>query len=259
MAGGPIVFRTLIFCACLVGLVAGLALTAVQAVGVTPIILAAEKFEVVEEAASAGEPHSHDEGAAGHHSQETWAPQDGVERTLYSAVANILAGIGFAAVVLALMRQLRGMGWVRVSPMKGVLWGIAGFIVIFLAPAIGLPPEIPGAEAAVLGQRQGWWLLAVTASGIGLGIVALAPVRFKLAGVLILAVPHLVGAPHHGGPVFTHPDAGAVAALNELHHQFILASGVTNLVFWLVTGVLSAALFQRYIQDSARNGAPNAA
>lgn len=262
------VFRNLIFCACLVGLVSGLVLTAVQALGVTPIIVAAEAFEVAEEPASGGQGHHRDEAGAGDHPHEAdahrhgagWVPRDGGERTFYSALSNVLAGVGFAAVLLALISQFQGLGWVRrVSAARGVAWGLAGFAVVFLVPAVGLPPEIPGVTAAPLEQRQLWWLLTVVASGTGLGVIALAPNRFKILGVLPLAVPFLIGAPHPAGPEFSHPDAQAVAALTELHHRFILASGASNLVFWLVTGVLCAVLFQRYIQDRVEDDAPVAA
>lgn len=243
------IFRNIIFSACLVGLMVGVLLTVAQSLGVTPIIYAAEVYEVAdtlvpETVSEAG--HSHGSGEH-HHESEAWAPEDGTERTFFTLVSNVLAGIGFAAVLLALMSQLQIMGVTRVSLLKGMAWGLAGFAVFFAVPGIGLPPEIPGVQAAALEHRQGWWLFAVVGSGLGLAMLAFAPKWFKLLGVLAIALPFLIGAPAHPGPEFTHPDADAVAALTELHHQFIVASGLANLLFWLALGVLSAWLLNRFI------------
>lgn len=249
------IFRNLIFSACLVGLVAGLVLTAAQALGVTPIILAAEEYEVAEESVAAtAEIHSHGEDATSphHDSGEPWAPDDGTERTGYSALSNVLAGIGFAAVVLAVMSQMQSLGVTRITPVKGLLWGLAGFLTVFVSPGLGLPPEIPGVEAAALDSRQSWWLLAVIGSGAGLGLLAFAPNRFKVVGVIAIVVPHwVVRAPHHEGPAFSHPDPNAVATLTDLHQSFVLASGITNLVFWLMTGWLCALLLNQFVGDKA--------
>lgn len=255
------VFRNLIFSACLVGLAAGLVLTVAQALGVTPIILAAEEYEVVGESATAvAVVHSHSEDAASpdHESGESWAPEDGAERTGYSALSNVLAGIGFAVVVLAIMSQVQSLGVTRITPAKGLLWGLAGFLAVFVSPGLGLPPEIPGVEAAALDSRQSWWLLAVIGSCAGLGLLAFAPLRFKVVGVVAMVVPHLVvRAPHHEGPAFSHPDPNAVATLTELHQSFVIASGVANLVFWLITGWLCALLLNRFVGDKAiDNGSP---
>lgn len=239
------VFRNIIFSACLVGLVAGLVLTAAQFLGVSPIIFAAEGYEITETSPVSVDGHEHD-AEDGHHG-ESWSPADGFERTAFTLMANVLAGIGFASVLLAIMSQLRLQGARRLTLGRGAVWGLAGFTAFFVVPGLGLPPEIPGTEAAALEHRQLWWLLAVVASGTGLAVLAFAPTRFKSLGLLAIAVPFLIGAPAHEGALFTHPDAEAVAALEALHQRFIVASGLTNLVFWLVLGVLSAALVPRFI------------
>lgn len=243
------VFRNIIFCACFIGLLAGCLLTFAQALGVTPIILAAEQYEIesTDSAASehGGAGHSH--AGDDHHEAQSWAPEDGTERTLFTLLANVLAGIGFAVVLLALMTQAQLFGLTRLSLLKGLGWGLAGFAAFFLVPGIGLPPEIPGIEAAALEHRQAWWLFAVLATGVGLAVLAFAPIRYKLLGPLAIAAPFFIGAPSHQGPEFSHPDANAVIALSQLHHDFILASGLSNLMFWLVLGVMCAFLLNRRI------------
>jgi len=240
-------FRRIIFSAIFIGILAGLIFTAVQSFSISPIIFAAEKFEI-----SAPEPvvqaHHHEAGAnAHHHDAEAWGPEDGTERALYTMLSNVLAGIGFSAVLLALMSQLQIQGITKLSLIKGFAWGLAGFIAFFAIPGIGLPPEIPGIEAPPLENRQSWWLLAVIASGVGLAILAFAKGFLKLVGLFFIALPYLVGAPHSSGPEFAHPDAAAVATLIDLHHQFIVASGISNLLFWLVIGGLSAWVLNRKI------------
>ncbi|CAH0993372.1 hypothetical protein SIN8267_03521 [Sinobacterium norvegicum] len=241
-------FRGIIFNAILVGLLAGVVLTAVQLLSVVPIIFAAESYEVAEPVAAVAS-HSHAEGvAAHHHDTEAWGPKDGLERSLYTLLSNVLAGIGFAAVLLAVMAQLSVHRLVSPTLAAGVLWGLSGFIAFFIWPAIGLPPEIPGVEAAALEYRQVWWVLAVACAAAALAIAAFAPVIVKIAAVLVAAVPFIIGAPHADLPMFSHEDPAAVDALTRLHEQFVVASGLTNLLFWLVLGLSAAFAVRRLVR-----------
>ncbi|MGK0500601.1 MAG: cobalt transporter subunit CbtA [Oceanicoccus sp.] len=248
-------FRRIILAALLVGLVAGLVLSLAQITAVNPIIFAAETFEVEEVSAEPSHNHaSHD------HGEEEWAPADGAERTGYTVAANVSAGVGFAAIMLALMSQLQLQGIARVTTLKGLAWGLGGFIAFFVAPGIGLPPEIPGIEAAPVEHRQTWWLFAVISVGTGLLVLSLAPWKLKALGLGLAALPYLVNIPHHDGPAFAHPDAEAVATLAQLHQEFIIASGFSNFAFWLVLGALSAWLLKRLVltdeQLNGTNGEP---
>ena len=86
--------------------------------------------------------------------RKAWAPADGMERTTYSFLANIVTGIGFALLLVAVSELAGGI----LSWRQGVLWGLAGFAVFTLAPGLGLPPELPAMPAADLGARQFWWV-----------------------------------------------------------------------------------------------------
>ena len=236
-------FRRIIFSALLIGLLSGLLFSVVQFIGVSPIIIAAEQYEVEAEPVPT-QSHHHGEAAnAGHHHHhdaEAWSPGDGLERSLFTLLSNVLAGIGFAAIVLSVMCMLQLKGWAKFSPAKGLALGLAGFVAFFAMPGIGLPPEIPGIEAAPLDNRQSWWVLTVLTSAVGIGVLAFAKKAYKLFGLLLMALPFILGAPHSSGPEFAHPDERVVAILIDLHQQFIVASGVANLVFWLALGSLCA-------------------
>jgi len=209
--------------------------------------LAAPAVEVMASGLTgAAEPVTAADGLNDHsHDAEAWAPAEGGERTFYTFVSNILAAIGFSSVLLALMVQTHTQGLARITPLKGLAWGAAGFIALFVVPAIGLPPEIPGMEAAAIENRQGWWLLAVSAAVAGLACLAFAPTKIKALGLAVMALPYLIGAPHPQGPAISHPDAQAVTDLSQLHADFVVASALTNLIFWLVLGLLSAYLLGR--------------
>jgi cobalt transporter subunit CbtA len=237
-------FRRIILAALAVGLVAGLCLSAAQLAAVNPIIFAAESYEV-----DAGHDHGgHD------HSGEAWAPADGAERTSYTLLSNSLAGVGFAALLLAAMALMQQQAVTQLSPVKGLLWGAAGFIAFFLAPAIGLPPEIPGIEAAPVEHRQLWWLLAAATVAAGLCVAFFAPLKVKALALPLWALPYCVPIPHHNGPAFAHPDPAAVAALTELHQQFIIASAMSNLLFWLVLGALAAWSIKAWVLNGLQQG-----
>ncbi len=225
--------RSTFIASLVIGTLAGLVLSLAQFFLINPIIFQAESFEV------AGHDHgSHD------HSAEAWAPADGIERSGYTAVANIFAGIGFTAVLLAIISQCQALHLTHLTAVKGLLWGMGGFSVFFIAPAIGVPPEIPGIEAAPIEHRQLWWAATVLLVGLGLLVVAFANWPMKPIGLVLLALPYSIYIPHASGPAFAHPDPDAVAALTELHQQFIVMSGLGNIVFWLVIGLLSGAYFQ---------------
>jgi cobalt transporter subunit CbtA len=227
-------FRNLVLSAAAAGLAAGLLTAALQQVTTTPIILEAERYE----GGAAASPHDHAVAAAdtsgADHEHETWAPADGVERTVYTSLATMVTGIGFA---LALLGAMAFIG-TRIDARSGLAFGAAGFAAVALAPALGLPPEIPGSGAAELADRQAWWFFAAAATAAGLGALLLGQnLAVRLAGVAAIAVPHLVGAPD--------PEAFVSTAPAELAGHFAAASLAVNAVFWAALGSASGAIYQR--------------
>ncbi|MDF2800035.1 MAG: cobalt transporter, partial [Devosia sp.] len=158
-------FRNLFFAALVAALCAGLVASTIQHFRVTPLILHAENFEG-EGAHSHGEAtpaeHSHAPGTPVHdHGADEWTPQDGWERTGYTVLANLLAAAGFALVIGAVGLLAN----IPITPGNALLWSLAGFASFTLAPAFGLPPELPGMPAADLGARQLWWVATALATG----------------------------------------------------------------------------------------------
>ncbi|RRJ84527.1 CbtA family protein [Aestuariirhabdus litorea] len=240
-------FRQTVYQALAAALFAGLLLTLLQQLGVTPLILQAEQYELAGTTSHAAtSDHSHSEAAPGHHQVDEWAPQDGLERHFFTLLSNSLAAFGFALILIAAIRagQLAGR-WPQPGLPGGLAWGTAGFLIFFAAPSLGLPPELPGMVAADLEARQLWWLLCTSSTAVALVQIVLGPLKWKFLALIPLFLPHLVGAPQVMGPHFTHPDPTALAALHSLHTQFIWATGITNALYWLALGAACCWLVAR--------------
>ncbi len=224
-------FRRIVIVGGLAGLLAGILLAGLHLVATVPIILEAETYEQV----AAHPPHiATGEAAHHHHGDGGWAPEDGIERALFTLLADIVTAVGFGLLlVAAYVLAGRNVDW-----FQGLSWGLAGFAAFVLAPAIGLPPELPGMEEAPLPDRQIWWLATVAATAAGLALLYLGrEPLWAVAGIALLVAPHLYGAPqpaqHHG----MVPEA--------LAHDFVASVLVVNLLFWAALGSLSGLLFRR--------------
>jgi cobalt transporter subunit CbtA len=233
-------FRQIVFFSLIIGLLAGSVLTVVQTWQVVPIIQSAEVYESAAEPALApfldGEGHSHAAAAGGE--EEAWAPAEGFERTAFTLLSNVAT------------LNLRRAGAARLDWRYGLIWGAAGYTIFWLAPALGLPPEIPLAAAAPLEDRQLWWLLAVVCTAAGLAGVAFGKSPWRWAAALLLVLPHFVGAPHPEGALFAEQPPEAAAALEGLARQFIGATAIANAVLWIVLGLAGGWALRRILESS---------
>ena len=209
----------------LAGLAAGAVAAALQAVTTTPLILRAEVFE----AAHAAVGHVH--AAADHvHAAEGLT----LGRLVSSSLATVIFGVGFALILVALMALAGG----PVDARRGALWGLAGFAAASFAPALGLPPELPGAAAADLAARQVWWLATVACTGTGLWLIARDRRSWAIGlAVALMAAPQLWGAPHVDG---------AGTAPPELAARFAVLSLAVAALFWTLIGALGGAFYRRF-------------
>jgi len=212
------------------GIVAGLSTFAIQSAKLTPLILQAEVYE---ENAAQTETNSHADGHSHEHGEEAWEPANGFERNAYRLLADIGMGIGFALILTGAF-SLRGE---KMDAKRGLLWGLAGFATFSLAPTFGLPPELPTTLAADLDLRQIWWLATALATATGLYLLVFPRHNLlKIAGIAILALPHILGAPHA-------PVGGIVPT--ELNAQFAAASLTVMALFWVVLGTTSGWFYGR--------------
>lgn len=240
--------RDMILSSVIAGVLAALALTLIQALWVTPLILEAETFE--QSAAPMTTPpqethppsdgahaeHHHDANGHHHHG-DAWAPEDGWQRTLATAVSNSLLGIGFALMLTGIYALRRPQGVIQ-----GMAWGLAGFIVFFASPSLGLPPELPGTEAASLTDRQVWWLATAASTAVGLAFLFLQKRwAVRLLALPLLLAPHVLGAPHPAIAYSTAPE--------ELQQSFRIATLIVNAAFWVLLGALSALVYQRFTRE----------
>lgn len=206
----------------------GLVLTGAQSLFVLPIIAEAESYEY---ATDSGVTSGKNTVSSGHS-----AAAHSHTRLVWTAISNIGLGVGFGLLMTAFLSFRSRVNW-----REGLLWGMGGYATFFFAPALGLPPELPGTTLTALVSRQLWWLLAVTFTGIGLLLLILgSPGWLKAIGAALLPVPHLVGAPRN--------ETYATAVPEALTSVFFAHTAVVNAIFWLLLGVASALCLQRFFR-----------
>lgn len=235
-------FKAIFAAALLTGLLGGVGISLVQEVTTTPLILQAEEFENAD--ASDGQFKlasyilAHGEEKHEGESEEQWAPENGLERFAYTTLANILLGVGFALLLVACYTLQGG----EMNGRTGIIWGMAGFAIFTLSPSLGLAPGIPGSMAAELVAQQSWWLAAAASTALGLWLMIFRKgALFCLVGLIIIALPHAIGAPR------VEEFGDLVPA--ELAAQFAAASIVTGAIFWAMLGWLSGTFYQRYTAE----------
>lgn len=147
-----------------------------------------------------------------------------------SVLFTMMIYCGYALILVAVMSMADQS---LVTPKAGVIWGLAGFVAAQLAPAISLPPEVPGVAAADVQLRQIWWFATVAMAA---GAMWLLAFRFNMYGIAgaaaLLLLPHIIGAPQptqFEGPVPT--ELGALFAARSL--------GV-GLTAWVILGAFCA-------------------
>ena len=228
------------------GFVVALLATLLQIAFLERGILLAERYESGEltlgggagPAGAAAVPTA-DAGAGHDHSAHSHDADDAPfwQRQAKTLLTMIITYCGYGLVMIAGFSIARHFGK-TIGASEGLLWGLAGFTAFSMAPAMGLAPALPGMDAAGLEARQLWWLLCAVATVAGLALLAyghgLVP---RIAAVVLLAAPHIIGAPQLAE--FSGILPPELAARHAAHS---LGAG---LVAWVTLGGLGRWLLDR--------------
>lgn len=240
--------KKLLTSALFAGFGAGLLVALLQIFIAVPVILEAELYESGVEVHYAGvaqavepdhvdghdaEAHANEAARAAGEVVEAEAAPEGFDwsRNIQTFLSTEMAYIGYALLLIAGMAFAARSG-VVISARSGIIWGVAGFMAFSLSPAMGLPPELPGAMAAPLPLRQTWWIGTVLATIAGLVAIGFGKNWAHWgAGIVLLALPHVIGFPKAGGY------GGVVPP--ELAGEFVGMTLAISAIGWAVLGSLA--------------------
>jgi cobalt transporter subunit CbtA len=227
--------KVLLASALFAGLIAGLFAAGLQQAFLVPLIAKAELYETGTIIHFGGaEEAAHGAEAAHEH---TTAEEGDIFRTLLTVLMTVLTTCGFGLILVAGFALAERMQLTRINLRTGLLFGLAGFAATQLMPSIGLSPELPGAAAADLAQRQLWWLVTVGGTLAGIALLAWGNTAAKIAGAVLIAAPHIYGAPH------PHEFSGVVPPeLSALFVARVLAVGALG---WAALGALAGHFWSR--------------
>ncbi|WP_417462898.1 CbtA family protein [Kordiimonas sp.] len=228
-------FTRLFVAAMLAGILAGFVHATLQNWMTVPLILEAETYEIeAHDRAELAQGSNPSEEAHSDTEEREWQPEDGFERIAFTYLSTIIGSIGFALVMGAAITAIGAPTNVQ----SGVLWGGALFVCFSLAPGMGLPLELPGMPGGEVTPRQIWWWGTALSTAAGLGVLAfIRRWPWILVAALLIAVPHLVGAPH---PTEIGSDVPALLAA-----EFVARNLGVTLIFWLTLACSLAYLLRR--------------
>lgn len=220
--------KSLLTSALFAGLIAGVFAAGLQQVFLVPLIGEAELYEtgaIIHFGAA--------ETTAGH---ETVAETD-LSRSLLTMLMTVLSTCGFGLMLVAGFALAERMALTRIDLRTGLMFGLAAFAATQLMPSMGLSPELPGAAAGELAQRQIWWLATVAGTLVGIGLIAWGNTAARIAGAVLIAAPHLVGAPE--------PNAFAGVVPPELAALFTARVLAVGALTWAALGALAGHFWSR--------------
>lgn len=228
--------------AVLAGFAAGLLAALLHFAFVQKLILLGEEYETgvlvhFEGGAAAQGGHDHSTHSHDANAEETPATEGSdTNRNLLTSLFFGMTYVAFGLLLTAGFGLADSFGK-HIGLQEGLLWGVACFAVVQLAPAMGLAPELPGTMASDLAGRQFWWLATVMATAAGLGLLAYGNGAAMLAlGVVMLLVPHMIGAPQIDGYFGVAPP--------ELASAFAARSLGVGLAVWAFMGAFAGHLWQ---------------
>lgn len=190
--------------------------------------------EAAPEAAAPAAPEAAEAHDADGHDHAAEGPD--LQRNGLTVLFMALVYVAYALILVAGFQVAEAMGR-KIGPREGLLWGLAGFVAFQLAPAMGLAPELPGSAAALLEDRQVWWWGTVVASAAGLALLAYGKgYAMPVLGLLVLAAPHVIGAPE--------PEAFYGTAPPEVASAFAARALGVAMAAWVALGWLAGWFWQ---------------
>ncbi|WP_300546854.1 CbtA family protein [Roseovarius sp.] len=220
-------FSKIVTSALLAGFCTGLIAALLQFMFIQPVLLHAELYET-------GTLVHFGEGATGATPE---LPGFDAMRDGLSLLFSALIYVGYGLVLVACMGLAAERG-ARIDARTGLLWGVAGFVALHFAPAVSLPPEVPGGAYTDITARQIWWWGTAIATALALALIAFgrAPVMIAAAIALLLA-PHVIGAPH--------PENFAGPVPPELASLFATRALGVGFAAWAFLGTLAGYFWTR--------------
>ena len=211
------------------GFITGIIAAVLQFGLIQPLLLHAELFE------NGTLTHFGDAGA-GSKGHIAWPGFDR-QRDLLSILFFAVTYTGYSFLLVAGISLATEQGHI-ITPRTGLIWGTAGFVTFHFAPAIGLPPEVPGAGAIDLTARQVWWFATAATTALGLWLLAFgkSPISWAIA-VFAISMPHIIGAPQPNLLTGTAPPELAA-------HYSARALGV-GLICWAILGLLAGFFWSK--------------
>ncbi len=220
-------FSRILTSAVFAGFAAGLIFTVLQFFFVQPVLVHAELYE------TGVKMHFGETGSSAHGPAISYEMVRNSLSVLFGAL--IFTGYGLMLAAAMALAEERG---VEITSRKGILWGVAGFVAMQLAPGISLSPEVPGSAAADVVLRQIWWFPTVAAAALAMALLAFGQ-SWKTWGIaiILLILPHAIGAPH--------PDMFTGTTPPELGSLFAGRVFGVNLAAWAVLGLFTAYFWNR--------------
>lgn len=253
-------FSDLAWIGILTGSLSGIVLGILLSLGSSPLIQKAEAFE--SKTIRTESSHAHPPGTASHshaHSTDGEMQENGAKRVAWTILGTALLGLAFG-ILLSLWAYFFSWNLFLVEPTfartlgQASLFGVSGFLIFFGLPSLGLPPELPGREAAPLDYpiRQTWWYSCVFSSLIGFIFLSfsLTKTKWKTPKAAFLGLSSLaffIALPFlYGAPVLEEK----TSAPKFLEQEFRILVWAINLLFWLLLSHSFFILWRRRIRFS---------
>lgn len=226
--------RQILTSAVFAGVAAGVLAAFLQLWLVVPLIMEAELYE---------------SGSRVHFAVDGTTQSDRGAPSVWAEPLRHLYTVGFSAVTFTAYAFFLVAGFAfatragrEVTVHSGMVWGLCGAIIVVIAPAVGMPPELPGAIGAEVGPRQVWYLACVASTLIGICAIAFGNSGvLALIGAALIVAPHLIGAPHL--------DTYFGVAPAELASEFVARVMGVAAISWVLLG-LFAAIFWTQQQEA---------